>query len=351
MGLDVPLVASGARPSHPVVVSWLVSRALWSVAVPSLSLTVLGLVGASVLLLSGQLLGQSAVIPDLPGLLGVLFWALPSAAAVALPVGALVGTVSAGRSWREGGELRALAVSGVPPRQLLHPVIALGMLLGLGEALLTHHLEPHGRATIRRVLHAAIGDLTLRPGQPLALGGALLHARAVSPGGYEGLFVASGDTVIQAASGTVGASGTLLLQDGGMVSVAPDAQWRLSFGAAALALDVPTPRVELAERSGASLRALIADTEADGRSAAYERLVRNKRTSLPLSLPLLTALGLPLGLRGARPAAAAVGVVLGWWTLTRLCDQSVMSLGPLWAAAVPLLCLALATAASWARLR
>lgn len=331
--------------------NWLVSRALWSVAVPPLSLTVLGLVGASVLLLSGQLLGQSAVQPSLPGLLAILFWALPSAAAVALPVGALVGTTSAGRSWREGGELRALEVSGLSSRQLLCPALALGLLLCFGEAFLTHHLEPHGRATIRRVLHAAIGDLTLRPGQPLSLGSTLLHARSVGPAGYEGLFVASGDTVIQAASGIVGDAGTLQLQDGGVVGVAPNTYWKLAFGSAALVLDVPTPRVELVERPGPSLRALIGRTEADGRSAAYERLVLYKRTSLPLSLPLLAALGLTLGLRGARPGPAAVGVVLGWWTLTRLCDQSVQLLGPVWSAAVPLLVLAAATAASWARLR
>jgi lipopolysaccharide export LptBFGC system permease protein LptF len=332
-------------------VSVVIYRALWSAIVPVLSLTVLGLLGVSALLLAGRALSMSAVLPGASGLAVVLLGSLPAALAAALPVGGLAGAVAAGRGWAEGGDARALAVSGWPPTALLPPVLLLGGLLGAAEATLTHHLEPTGRAAVRQALHAAAGQLSLRPGQPLALGEVLLHASAASPAGYTDLFVASGDVVVQASDGAVESTGMLSLTDGGAVSLATEDRWRLSFSTAELALDIPRPRVELVERSDSSLRELIARTEADGRSAAYERLVLYKRTTLPLSLPLLTALGLPLGLSGTRPAAAAVAVTLGWWTLTRLCDQGVGALSAPWAAAIPLAALALLAAAVWGRLR
>jgi len=331
--------------------SVLLCRALWAAALPPLAVTAAGLVGVSALLLAGQALSLSAALPGLWGTLGVLAGFLPGALAAALPVAALVGTATAGRGWAEGGEARALAVSGRSVWSLLAPVLLLGLLLGVAEATLTHHLEPRGRASVRRALHAAAGAIALRPGQPLVLGETLLHARTVQPGGYGDVFVAAGDVVFQAESGGVRPGGVLSLAEGGAVRLGEGMGWSLSFGTAELALDIPSPRVELVERSGASLRDLIARTEASGRSASYEQLVLLKRSTLPLSLPVLAALGLPLGLRGARPAVAAVGVVLGWWTLTRLCDQAVGSLGPQWAAAIPLAALLLVAAVSWGRQR
>lgn len=326
-------------------------RALWAAILPVLSITILGLVGVSALLFAGQALSVSAALPDPVGMLQVFAGFVPGALAAALPVGALIGSAAAGRAWSEGGEADALAVSGLSPRTLLPPVLLLGALLGLGEAALTHHLEPRGRAMVRQALHAAVGELSLRPGQPLALGETLLHARSAGPDGYGDLFVASGDVVLQARAGSVAEAGVLSLRDGGAVSLSEEGGWALAFGSAELALDIPRPRTELAERSGASLRGLIARNAEAGRAASYERLVLLKRSTLPASLPILAALGLPLGLGGTRPAPAAVGVTLLWWTLTRLCDQAVGDLGPALAAAIPLLVLAAAAAIAWGRLR
>jgi len=85
----------------------------------------------------------------------------------------------------------------------------------------------------------------------------------------------------------------------------------------------------------------------EGRAAPVERMILYKRSTLPLSLPLLAVLGLPLGGRGLRPASAVVAVTLSWWAATRICDQSVGSLGPIWAASLPLIGLSIGVIVAW----
>ena len=121
----------------------------------------------------------------------------------------------------------------------------------------------------------------------------------------------------------------------------------MTFADAELALRPALPRMENAERSTASLSTLIARMESEGRTAAVERLSLYKRTALAASLPLLAILGLPLGVRGVRPAAAATGVTLAWWAVMRICDQVVGSTGPLLASLLPLALLAVSAAVSW----
>lgn len=347
----MPVVASLERAAHPVEVMRQVCHALWLEMIPTMLLTVLTLVGVSMLLVLGQTLGGAVAIPAGVGLLALCLGSLPVALSMALPVGALVGAVSAGRSWMESGAFWGLLLSGTSPRVLLWPVALLGVVLGLGQGLVDHELAPRGRSMVRHTLHTAAGDLILRPGQPLQMGHMLLHAEGVESGEYHGLFVASEQVVLQANVGAVAESGGLMLRDGAMMGLVPSQSWTLSFSDARLALDVPTPRVELSERSWTSLRDLIARTEASGRSAAYERLVLYKRTALPLSLPILLGLGVVLGLRGNRPGVTAVGVLLAWWTAVRLCDQGVGSMGPLMAVLIPPGGLLMACAVAWRTVR
>ena len=107
-------------------------------------------------------------------------------------------------------------------------------------------------------------------------------------------------------------------------------------------------RSQISSGRGRSQAACCASQSA-GKDASFERMTLYKRAATPLSLPLLALLGLPLGVRGVRPAVAALGVTLGWWALMRLCDQAVGALGPALAALRPPLALAAATAIAWLR--
>jgi lipopolysaccharide export LptBFGC system permease protein LptF len=107
--------------------------------------------------------------------------------------------------------------------------------------------------------------------------------------------------------------------------------------------------VEAAERDDRALLDLIDRMEAKGRRADFERMTLYKRSALPLSVPLLTLLGLPLGARRARPALVAAGTVLGWWVLMRLSDQSVSTVGALLASGIPPTALAIAALVGWSR--
>lgn len=140
----------------------------------------------------------------------------------------------------------------------------------------------------------------------------------------------------------------LHLEQGSAAGLSAASPWRMTFATAQLALRPDLPRVEVSERSGAALRDLIARMEAEGRDASVERMALYKRAALPLSLPLLTVLGLPLGVRGVRPAAGAIAVTLLWWAVMRVCDQAVGSLGPLAAAGIPLVVLAGMVVVAWA---
>jgi lipopolysaccharide export LptBFGC system permease protein LptF len=105
--------------------------------------------------------------------------------------------------------------------------------------------------------------------------------------------------------------------------------------------------VELVERSDQSLSDLIDRMKSTQKNSSREQLALYKRSTLPLAVPFLAALGLPLGARRARPALVAVSVVLSWWAVMRICDQAVPTLGPLMAAGLPTLLVALAAAISW----
>lgn len=307
------------------------------------------MVAAGLLLAVGRTLQQAPVAPDPVGLMGILLALLPSVLGLALPVAAFFGLLAAARSWREGGDWLALATAGFGARAVVPSVLLAGALLGLGQGLLTHWLEPLGRARVRRALVMAAGDLRLQPDRPALLGSTLVHARSVEGPELGEVFLAVGPTVIAARTGRLDPGGTLLLRDGQALppgAPAPDA-WTLSFAEAELRLDLAPPRVELVERSHAELRQVIARIEAAGKDTTAASLVLARRSALPFCLPLLGLLALPLGARGAQPGLSATVTVIAWWVVLRLSDLAAPAVGPLLAAWLPVLSLALAAGVAW----
>lgn len=324
-------------------------------AMPGLFLTVGAVVGSGVVLMGAQALALSPVLPGPRGALQVLLGHVPAALAIGLPVGVLVGVVSATRSWLEGGELLGLELSGRPRAGLALPAVLLGLAGGGVQLGITHVLEPAGRAAGTAALHAATAELRLRPEQTVSLGPVLLHVQAVEGAELADIFVAAPGVVAAARSGRLARGERLLLHEGTALSDGSrpdDPAWSLRFEAAEVSLSQGGRRVELAERTSADLLALIDRMQASGRAARAERLAWLKRTLVPLCVPLLALLALPLGARGVQPGLAAGAVVLGWWTLMRIGDQAVHALGPVLAAGLPALGLVLALVLAWSpRLR
>lgn len=306
--------------------------------------------GVGLLLVLTQGLLQAPVVPNPVGLVAMMGGLLPATLALALPVAALVAAVATGRSWAEGGELQALGAAGLGRGTLLAPILVLGLGLGAVQLMLAHQLEPRGRAHVRGVLSASLARVQPRPGEPVRLGEAWLSVEAVDGGRWTGVVLAQGDHLVAASGGHVDAQGTVHLSQGVGMSLG-DGGGSVRFAEARLTVPKLSPRVELVERSGASLRALIVRMQAEGRTAASERMALLKRTIVPLSVPLLIFLGLPLGARGVRPGAVALSVVLGWWVVMRLCDQRVHQLGPELAAGAPAILLAACAMWAWGRWR
>lgn len=314
------------------------------------ALATAAIAGVGVLLLVGQTLAQAALLPGPAGLGAVALGLVPAVLGVALPAGLLVGTVAVGRRWAEAGDGLALQAAGYGARRLLAPLLGLGLVVGLLQAGLAHGLEPWGRAAARRALDGAAGELALVAGQPVTLGGVLVHAGEAEGGRLGEVFVAAGRVVVGAARGEIEAGGALRLE-GGSAAALPEADqppgWTLRFERARLPLDPRKRRVELVERSTADLRDLIGRMRAQGRGAEAERLALYKRTSLPLAAPVLALLGLALGARGGRPGPVTAITALCWWAAVRVCDQTVGALGPLLAAALPLIGGSAALAVAW----
>ena len=307
--------------------------------------------GLGLALFAAQALTRAPVLPSPVGALWVLLGLLPAVAAVGLPVSVLFGVVAAAERKAREGEWLALAASGLPARRLVPPLLVLGLVGGIVEAGLTHGLEPMGRATVRRALEGAVSELRLQPGQPAVIGELLLLAGGVEGPRMTDLFVAVGDTALAARGGRMEA-GVLVVTDGeaeGRGAGGGASLWSLTFERARLPLAAGGLRVEAAERDDRALLDLIDRMEAKGRRADFERMTLYKRSALPLSVPLLTLLGLPLGARRARPALVAAATVLGWWVLMRLSDQSVSTVGALLASGLPPAVLAIAALVGWSR--
>ncbi|MEC7949343.1 MAG: LptF/LptG family permease, partial [Myxococcota bacterium] len=184
------------------------SHALRPAAVALVSVTGLGC-----LLLGAQVLSRAPVVPGPAGAARVVLGMLPVALATAVPAAVLSGAVAASRSWALGGEWLGLAVSGRGTRRLVPGLMAVGMLSGLLQGTLTHHLDPAGRRQVRDALLSASADLGLRASEPLALPDGVLRVREVRGEEWTGVFLAQADTLMSARRGRL-VQGRLVLEDG-----------------------------------------------------------------------------------------------------------------------------------------
>ncbi len=331
--------------------SRIAGRALVAEAARPGAAALVALTGVGLLVVLGQSLQQAAVAPGPAGTLRLLVALLPGVVAFALPVSLLFGVVAAARAWREGGDWLALATAGHGARALAPSLVLAGLLAGLLQAGLTHLVEPLGRREARRTLVDAAGQLHLQPGRPALVGPALLHAADVVDDELIDVLIAQEGTVVGARRGRLLGGGRVALDEGSALGLddAASEAWRLSFQRAELALDLAAPRIELVERSDAELLEAIRRKDAAGSPDVHARHVLHKRSSLPAALPLLVLLAVPLGARGGRPALVAALTALGWWTVLRVSDQALETLGPLVSAWSPPLVLAVAVVAAWAR--
>jgi lipopolysaccharide export LptBFGC system permease protein LptF len=124
---------------------------------------------------------------------------------------------------------------------------------------------------------------------------------------------------------------------------------RLAFDVARVPIGASELRRDAADMSDRELRHLVERMRGEGRAAAFEAMTLQKRTAIPLNVPLLALLGVPLGARGFRPAWAALCTAVGWWALLRICDANVKAIGPTIAVAIPWTALLIATVIAWRR--
>ena len=296
---------------------------------------------------------RAPAAPDASAL-GTLALALgPVVLGSGLPLAALVGVVAVAGQWREEGEWLALRAAGWGGRGLLPALLTAALAVGASSWLLNHQLEPAARSQIRAALREGLRPA---PGRVLELGDAALVADAIESDPVEGdtlvgLFFAweeAGGTLAvgSAARGRL-TDDALVLEDG--VFHAPgDPALGVRFETATVPLALPSARVELVERTDASLGKLVDRMEAAGKNAGYERSVLAKRSAWPIASALMVLLAAPLAL-GGRAWAVAVAV-LGYWAAVRGFDHAARSLGGLAAAWAPpglLLALTVAAWASW----
>jgi lipopolysaccharide export LptBFGC system permease protein LptF len=304
----------------------------------------------ALLAVGGVGLGAAEVLrapatPDLAAL-GALALAIgPVVLGTGLPLAALVGVAAALGQWRDEGEWLALRSAGWGGRALLPALLAVALAVGAASWALNHWLEPAARAQIR---HALREGLHPAPGRVLDLGATALVADEVDGERLRGLFFATeeggGALVVGTAARGSLTTERLVLEDG-LLHAPGDPALGVAFERAELPLALPGVRVELVERSDASLEAVIERMQADGRDASYERAVLEKRSAWPLASALMVLLAGPLALGGR--AWALGGAVLGYWAAVRGFDHAAASLGGAAAAWSPPLLLALACAAAW----
>ena len=124
---------------------------------------------------------------------------------------------------------------------------------------------------------------------------------------------------------------------------------RVTFDVARVPIGASELRRDAADLSDLELGHLVERMQSEGRPAAFEAMTLDKRTAIPLNVPLLALLGVPLGARGFRPAWAALCTAVGWWALLRICDANVKAIGPTIAVAIPWTALLIATVVAWWR--
>ena len=254
---------------------------------------------------------------------GALFWlGLPEVLFHLLPLCAVLSLVWTGATLRESQTWMGLQLLGLGGGALWRPVVGFSVGVGLAVGVLAHAKSGSEDAQHQRLLDAA----EVVPGQPIAVQGLELHAKAGGLGGLRdvrlssvspGLQGAAESAVVDPVSGEVSLNkGVLFVQEGPSMVVEFDA----------LTLGVPDwPRGDV--------------------DSVKEVLEDHKRWSWPLMAALLCGLVWPLALQGR--AVASLGAWLVLWGIVRSCDHLLPQLGASLAALLPLALIALATVSAW----
>ncbi|MCK6525790.1 LptF/LptG family permease, partial [Myxococcota bacterium] len=252
---------------------------------------------------------------------------------------------AAARRQRADGEWTAMRAAGVRGRALLPAALILALGVGAVSWRLHHEVEPRARAALKE---AARDGLRPRPNQLLQLGGVALIGAGVDGAALTDVRIVwerEGQlTVGWAARASWQAEGVVL--ERGVLHHPEDPELRIDFGRATLSAPQTSARVELVERSDASLRGLIERMESRGRRAEVERAWLYRRDAAPVAAAIIPILSLPLALRG-RPERIFLWVLV-YWALNRLVDPLASVLPGLFIAWTPTFALALGAAWVWA---
>jgi lipopolysaccharide export LptBFGC system permease protein LptF len=329
-------------PLNPLNMAWFraLQRPFWT--------ALFALVVVASVVLSGQFILRAPFSPSPMGVIWVWLGFVPEMIGICAPVALLFAAVTVSRLWTEGGEYRALFTAGLSIRRLLPVVSVTGGVVALGVGLCTHWLAPMGRTQVRAVLSDAMSSAAMRARVPVQLGAVWLRVDAVDEGRLSNVVVAAEDWVGWASTGRL-ENNTLYLDDGRAENL--DARWSLQYESAQIPLDLGRLGIHNFDRSSSLLFARIREREAQGKDSSRARLTLHKRTTLPLSAPLLGLLGIPLGRTLRRPALVTIGVVLLVWAMQRTGDHTAASWGAGLSAVTPLGLLSLAVAITWSRLK
>ena len=291
---------------------------------------------------------RAPVLLDLSTLGRIGLAAAPAVLGPGLPLALAVGISAAARRQRADGEWTALRAAGVRGRAFLPGALVLALGSGALGWQLHHEIEPSARAALNE---AARAGLRPRPNQLIQLGPVALIGAGVDGAALTDVRLMwerdGQQTVGWAARASWEPEGVVL--ERGVLHHPEDPELRVDFGRAVLSAPQTSARVELVERSDASLRALITRMEARGRRAEVERAWLYRRDAAPVAAAIIPILSLPLALAG-RAAQIFLWVLL-YWALNRLVDPLASALPGLVIAWTPTMALAVGAAWVWARWR
>lgn len=299
--------------SRTVKMAWLLTaqRPFWT--------ALLIMAGIGGLVLASQMMLAAPIMPGWRGILTVIVGFVPELFGILGPVAALIGSMVASQSWKEGGEFRGLVSTGVGMAPVFKAALLWGGLVGTGVAACTHILGPKGRALSRQVVQEALQDGPLSPGVRLQIGGVFLGADPSGTSGA-GVVVAGSDWVAWAERG--------VLEDGGVQltsgqAKALDDSWRIRFEEARWPLPTGRSRPHNFSRTTPELSRHILAQRSARRDTGRAELTLMKRSTLAISAPLFAVIGVCMALTRRRPVPWAVALIFGVWLLQRVADYGI----------------------------
>jgi len=294
--------------------------------------TLLGLVTIGLILLArnlarslDELIGAGFVLRDLLSLMRLLGISL---LLYALPVSFLFGVLLAVARMAGDVEILALRACGLGLRQLLWPVLALGLLFGALTGYLARDVEPAARRELRTLLVSFVArGAGLEPGQFLRFGDVLLYVDGRGGDRLQGVVVSDRrdperPLIVFASEGRMAlepdGSLALALEHGDIHIDASDGsdgrELRISFDRFDYRFDPGEMLGETRWRAKEMSFAELSDTvarlhktvwRADLRDAPIDYEVdRQRRLAAPAAPVLFGLVGLPIGMRRTRGARA-----------------------------------------------